>query len=52
MSAEGGIPAFLLYVIILGRGIANLGDSAVTPKRDRLLGYSPWRLKLASQPIL
>jgi len=26
MSAEGGIPAFLLYVLILWRGIANLRD--------------------------
>ena len=27
MSAEGGIPAFLLYVLILWRGIANLREA-------------------------
>lgn len=43
MSAEGGIPAFLLYVLILWRGIANLRDVRryrETGKRIRLFSMA------------
>jgi O-antigen ligase len=35
MSAEGGIPAFLLYVLILWRGIANVRDISKYPKTGK-----------------
>jgi O-antigen ligase len=35
MSAEGGIPAFLLYVLILWRGVANLRDVSKYPKTGK-----------------
>ena len=35
MSAEGGIPAFLLYVLILWRGIANIRDVSKCPKTGK-----------------
>ena len=35
MSAEGGIPAFLLYVLILWRGITNLRDIRKYPKAGK-----------------
>jgi O-antigen ligase len=35
MSAEGGIPAFLLYVLILWRGIANIRDVSKYPKAGK-----------------
>jgi len=35
MSAEGGIPAFLLYVLILWRGIANVRDVSKYPKTGK-----------------
>lgn len=35
MSAEGGIPAFLLYVLILWRGIANLRYVSKYPKTGK-----------------
>jgi putative inorganic carbon (hco3(-)) transporter len=43
ISAEGGIPAFLLYVLILWRGIANLRDVSKyrkTGKRIRLFSMA------------
>jgi putative inorganic carbon (HCO3(-)) transporter len=43
MSSEGGIPAFLLYVLILWRGIANLRDVRKyrkTGKRIRLFSMA------------
>ena len=43
MSAEGGIPAFLLYALILWRGIANLRDVRKyrkTGKRIRLFSMA------------
>jgi O-antigen ligase len=35
ISAEGGIPAFLLYVLILWRGIANVRDVSGYPKTGK-----------------
>ena len=35
MSAEGGIPAFLLYVLIFWRGISNLRDVSKYPKTGK-----------------
>ncbi len=35
MSAEGGIPAFLLYILIFWRGIANLRDVRRYPKTGK-----------------
>lgn len=35
MSAEGGIPAFLLYVLILWRGVANVRDVSKYPKTGK-----------------
>jgi putative inorganic carbon (hco3(-)) transporter len=44
ISAEGGIPAFLLYVLIFWRGIANLRDVSKYPKTGK--GIRPFSMAL------
>lgn len=46
MSSEGGIPAFLLYVLFLWRGIANLRDVSKSAERGK--GIRPFSMALGA----